>query len=72
MTRIKLLSALQALTLPEGSNGKVTMCGISHVEARKVISDILSIPVDELPAYAPETEKSLDAYLANWLGLELA
>lgn len=72
LTRLKLLSAFQALTLPEGSNGKVTGYGVSHAEARKIIAEMLGMSVEDLPRYPPETEKTLEAYLANWLYLELA
>ena len=72
LTRLKLLSAFQALTLGEGSDGTVTGFGVSHARAREVICEMLDLTADELPSYPPEAEKTLESYLANWLGLELA
>ncbi len=61
MLRIKLLCALQVLTVPEA--------GVSYARAREVIREILSL--DELPAYPPEVQPSLELYLETWLGLSL-
>lgn len=71
LTRLKLLSAFQALTLAEGSDGTVTGFGVSHERAREVICEMLGLVAEELPNHPPETEKTLENYLLNWLGLEL-
>jgi hypothetical protein len=63
MTRIRLLSAFQVLTLPDG------ILGAKHTQARKVICEILGL--DELPAENPTPQPSIEAYLAEWLNLEL-
>jgi hypothetical protein len=63
MTRIRLLSAFQVLTVP------ATRTGVSHKRARQVVQEILEL--DELPKTNPTPQPTLEAYLLTWLGLEL-
>ena len=64
MTRIRLLCALQVLTVPEAG------AAVPHARAREVIQEILGL--DALPEHNPTVQPTLEAYLLNWLGLELA
>ena len=64
MTRIRLLSAFQVLTLPEGA------ANVDHARARAVVREVLGL--EDLPATNPAPRESLEDYLLHWLGLELA